>query len=153
VFAIRLNCDAASAAPAAPAAAAETPAAEAALDPELAGFETERLIAHLQRLAYRITLALARQRRLATRQAHTPSGPRQSKATELNEAAARGVMPTKPDVTSHANSHYQKRFDKLAQLAAAGDWDGVAPRDWRDQCGFPFSGVRDKALLLGFAGA
>ncbi len=112
--------------PAAPAAAVETPAAEGALDPELAGFETERLIAHLQRLGYCVTLALARQRRSATRQARTPSGPRRSKATELDEAAARGVMPTKPEVTSHANSHYQKRFDNLAELATAGDWDGVA---------------------------
>jgi hypothetical protein len=115
------------AAPAAPAVAAETPAAEAALDPELAGFETERLIAHLQRLGYRVTLALARQRRSATRQARTPSGPPRSKATELDEAAARGVMPTKPDVTSHANSHYQKRFDKLAELAAASEWTRWPP--------------------------
>ena len=45
---------------------------------------------------------------------------------ELDEAAARGVMPTKPDVTSHANHHYQKRFDKLAELAAAGKWNAVA---------------------------
>jgi hypothetical protein len=35
-------------------------------------------------------------------------------------------MPTKPDVTSHANHHYQKRFDRLAELAAAGDWIAVA---------------------------
>jgi hypothetical protein len=36
------------------------------------------------------------------------------------------VMPTKPVVTSHWNYHYQRRFDKLAELAAAGDWDAVA---------------------------
>ena len=35
-------------------------------------------------------------------------------------------MPTKPDVTSPANKHYQKRLDKLAGLVAAGDWDAVA---------------------------
>ena len=28
-------------------------------------------------------------------------------------------MPTKPVVTSHWNYHYQPRFDKLAELAAA----------------------------------
>ena len=71
---------------------------------------------------------------------HTPSGPRRSKATELGRAAARGVMPTNPDVTSHANSHYQKRFDKLAQLAAAGDWDGVA--------GYQCNGVNTYAKMV-----
>ena len=35
-------------------------------------------------------------------------------------------MPTKPDVTSPANKHSQKRLDKLAGLVAAGDWDAVA---------------------------
>jgi hypothetical protein len=50
---------------------------------------------------------------------------RRSKAREQDELAAKGVTPSKPDVTSHANSHYQKRFDKLAELAAAGDWAGV----------------------------
>jgi hypothetical protein len=33
----------------------------------------------------------------------------------------------KPDVTSHANSHYQKRFDKLAELAAASEWTRWPP--------------------------
>ena len=28
-------------------------------------------------------------------------------------------------MTSAANPHYQKRFDELHKLAAAGDWDGV----------------------------
>lgn len=51
---------------------------------------------------------------------------RRTKNTELDEAAARGEMPAKPDVTSHANHHYQKRFDRLAELAAADDWDAVA---------------------------
>lgn len=72
--------------------------------------------------------------RPAERKARTPKPagePRRSKSADLDEAAARGVVPTKPDVTSHANHHYQKRFDRLAELAAAGDWDAVA--DY--QCG------------------
>ena len=59
--------------------------------------------------------------------AKRPAKERQrSKTKLLDEAAERGVMPTRPDVTSPANKHYQKRFDKLAELAAAGDWDAVA---------------------------
>ena len=49
-------------------------------------------------------------------------------------------MPTKPDVTSHANHHYQKRFDRLAELAAAGDWDAVA--------GYECSGVNSYAKMV-----
>jgi hypothetical protein len=49
-------------------------------------------------------------------------------------------MPTKPDVTSHANHHYQKRFDKLAELAAAGDWDAVA--------GYECNGVNSYAKMV-----
>ena len=82
--------------------------------------ETPRLIAELERRGYRT--AQARQRRTP----RPASGPRRSKAAELDEAAARGIIPTKPDITSHMNHHYQKRFDKLAELAAAGDWDAVA---------------------------
>jgi hypothetical protein len=66
------------------------------------------LIAELERRGYRTVQA------------------RQSKAAELDAAAARGVMPTKPVVTSHWKYPYQRRFDKLAELAAAGDWDAVA---------------------------
>jgi hypothetical protein len=51
---------------------------------------------------------------------------RRTKAAEADEAAARGEMPAKPEVTSPANQSYQKRFDRLAELAAADDWDGVA---------------------------
>ena len=41
---------------------------------------------------------------------------------------AAGKLPDKaPDVTSHANSHYQKRFDKLAELAAASEWTRWPP--------------------------
>jgi hypothetical protein len=50
---------------------------------------------------------------------------RMSKAAELDARAARGEMPDKPDVTSHANHHYQKRFDALTQFAATGDWDAI----------------------------
>src|SRR5262245_40189036 len=70
----------------------------------------------------------------------SPRQPRRSKAVEANEAAARGVMPTKPDVTSHANHHYQKRFDKLAELAAAGDWDAVA--------GYECNGINSYAKMV-----
>jgi hypothetical protein len=104
----------------APIGAESEPEPQGDHDPELAAFDTLRLIAELTRRGYRS--AQARQRRTQ----RPASGPRRSKADELDEAAARGVMPTKPDVTSHANHHYQKRFDKLAELAAAGDWDAVA---------------------------
>jgi hypothetical protein len=62
-----------------------------------------------------------------TPRTRAPAGePRRSKAREADELAANGVMPTKPDVTSHANHHYQKRFDRLAELAAADDWQALA---------------------------
>ena len=42
------------------------------------------------------------------------------------EAIAAGRLPPRaPVVTSAANSHYQKHFDRLFDLAQAGDWDGV----------------------------
>jgi hypothetical protein len=42
------------------------------------------------------------------------------------EALAAGRLPDKaPVVTSKANPHYQKHFDRLFGLAKAGDWDGV----------------------------
>jgi hypothetical protein len=90
----------------APAAAApiggesEPTAAGAGRDPELADFEIERLIAELERRGYRS--AQARQR--GTQRPATGRQP--SRAAQLNEAAAHGVMPTKPDVTSHANHHH-----------------------------------------------
>jgi hypothetical protein len=104
----------------APALAPATAAEGSEQDPALARFETPRLIAELARRGYRT--AEARQ----SRSLRPASGRRQSKAAELDAAAARGVMPTKPVVTSHWNYHYQRRFDKLAELAAAGDWDAVA---------------------------
>jgi hypothetical protein len=102
------------------AAAQGDPAPAAAEDPELAAFETPRLIAELARRGYRDTQA-------RRPRAKRPAKERQwSKTKLLDEAAGRGVMPTNPDVTSPANKHYQKRLDKLAGLAAAGDWDAVA---------------------------
>src|ERR1700730_11527015 len=42
------------------------------------------------------------------------------------EAIGAGRLPQKaPVVTSAANTHYQKHFDRLFALARAGDWDGV----------------------------
>jgi hypothetical protein len=39
---------------------------------------------------------------------------------------AAGLLPQRaPIVTSAANPHYQKHFDRLFALAKAGDWDGV----------------------------
>jgi hypothetical protein len=55
-----------------------------------------------------------------------PSGDRQpSRSSELDAAAATGVMPEKPIVTSKANPHYQKRFDQLEKWAVADDWNAV----------------------------
>jgi hypothetical protein len=42
------------------------------------------------------------------------------------ETIAAGRLPQRaPVVTSAANPHYQKHFDRLFGLAKAGDWDGV----------------------------
>jgi hypothetical protein len=42
------------------------------------------------------------------------------------EAIAAGKLPDKaPVVTSEANPHYQKHFDRLFALATTGDWDAV----------------------------
>jgi hypothetical protein len=42
------------------------------------------------------------------------------------ETIAAGRLPQRaPVVTSAANPHYQKHFDRLLDLAKAGDWDGV----------------------------
>jgi hypothetical protein len=94
---------------------------EPSQDPELAAFQTPRLVAELARRGYRSTQP--RQRRSAERPAKER---RPSKASELDQAAARGVMPEKPIVTSATNQHYQKRFDRLAELAAVGDWAAIA---------------------------
>ena len=42
------------------------------------------------------------------------------------ETITAGRLPQRaPVVTSNANPHYQKHFDRLFALAKAGDWDGV----------------------------
>src|SRR5271155_2804811 len=42
------------------------------------------------------------------------------------ETIAAGRLPQRaPVVTSAANAHYQRHFDRLLDLAKAGDWDGV----------------------------
>jgi hypothetical protein len=116
------------------AAAQNDPAPAAAEDPELAAFQTPRLIAELGRRGYRTVQA--RQ----SRTQRPASGRWPSKAAELDAAATCGVMPSKPVVTSHTNKHYQKRFVKLAELAAAGDWDAVA--------GYGCNGVNSYAKMV-----
>src|SRR5947209_1118558 len=71
------------------------------------------------------------------RDATPPKQPRHAKATAPEtssrsryaidpEAIATGRLPQRaPVVTSAANPHYQKHFDRLFDRAQAGDWDGV----------------------------
>ena len=73
----------------------------------------------------------------AERDATTAEQPRRAKATAPlksarsrygidPEAIAAGRLPQRaPVVTSAANPHYQKHFDRLFRLAEAGDWDAV----------------------------
>jgi hypothetical protein len=72
----------------------------------------------------------------AERDAKPAAQPGRAKATEPKpslsryaidpEAIAAGNLPEKaPVVTSAANPHYQKHFDRLFGLAKAGDWDAV----------------------------
>ena len=77
----------------------------------------------------------------AERDATPAKQPRRAKATAPQkssrsryaidpEAIAAGRLPQKaPVVTSAANPHYQKHFDRLFALARAGDWDAV--RDYK----------------------
>ena len=76
----------------------------------------------------------------AERDAKPATQPGRAKATEPKpslsryaidpEAVAAGGLPEKaPVVTSAANPHYQKHFDRLFGLAKAGDWDAV--RDYK----------------------
>jgi hypothetical protein len=72
--------------------------------------------------------------RPGAREARTPkpaSEQPRGKSAERDAAAARGVMPEKPVITSAANQHYQKRFDRLAELAGAGDWAAIAAYEVR----------------------
>jgi hypothetical protein len=75
-----------------------------------------------------LTVAAAKRARRAER---TPSQQPRGKSAERDAAAARGVMPEKPVITSAANQHYQKRFDRLAELAGAGDWAAIAAYEVR----------------------
>jgi len=55
-----------------------------------------------------------------------PKAPSLSRYAIDPEAIAAGNLPKKaPVVTSAANPHYQKHFDRLFSLAEAGDWDAV----------------------------
>jgi hypothetical protein len=66
----------------------------------------------------------AKQPRCAT--ATAPQKSSRSRYAIDPEAIAAGRLPQRaPVVTSAANPHYQKHFDRLFGLAKAGDWDGV----------------------------
>jgi hypothetical protein len=66
----------------------------------------------------------AKQPRRAT--ATAPQTSSRSRYAIDAEAIAAGRLPQgAPVVTSAANPHYQKHFDRLFGLAKAGDWDGV----------------------------
>jgi hypothetical protein len=55
-----------------------------------------------------------------------PQKPSRSRYSIDPEAITDGRLPQRaPVVTSAANPHYQKHFDRLFGLAKAGDWDGV----------------------------
>src|ERR1700730_13669416 len=59
-----------------------------------------------------------------------PKKPSLSRYAIDPEAITAGALPEKaPGVTSVANPHYQKHFDRLFGLAKAGDWDAV--RDYK----------------------
>jgi hypothetical protein len=58
--------------------------------------------------------------------ATTPQTSSRSRYAIDPEVIAAGRLPQRaPVVTSAANPHYQKHFDRLFGLAKAGDWDGV----------------------------
>lgn len=77
---------------------------------------------------------------LAKPQRSPSAAPARPKSTELDGAASRGVMPEKPLITSRANLAYQKRFDHLADRAAAGDWSAVEA--------YEINGVNSYAKML-----
>jgi hypothetical protein len=142
--------EAPTAAPPAPASAVAAEGSEA--DPFPAGSEVQLRARMVGQISHRVdehtwavmvTLSAAELIKpgARTQRARKPAGePRRSKAAQMDEAAARGVMPSKPDVTSHANHHYQKRFDRLAELAAVGDWDAVA--------GYECTGINSYAKMV-----
>ena len=58
--------------------------------------------------------------------AAAPQKSSQSRYAIDSETITAGRLPQRaPVVTSAANRHYQKHFDRLFDLAKAGDWDGV----------------------------
>src|SRR6202011_3199688 len=58
--------------------------------------------------------------------ATTPQNSSRSRYAIDPETITAGRLPDMaPVVTSNANPHYQKHFDRLFDLAKAGDWDGV----------------------------
>jgi hypothetical protein len=76
----------------------------------------------------------------AERDAKPAKQPRPARATDPKKASrsryaidpdaiAAGNLSDAPIVTSAANPHYQKHFDRLFGLAKAGDWDAV--RDYK----------------------
>jgi hypothetical protein len=73
------------------------------------------------------------------------------------EAIGAGRLPEKaPLVTSAANPHYQKHFDRLFGLAKAGDWDGVRNYEVKGSNSYSKMVARYRQDLLavrpGFAG-
>jgi hypothetical protein len=67
-----------------------------------------------------------------------PSGDR---SAQIDAAAAAGIIPAKPIITSTANQkQYQPRFDKLEAMAMAGDWDGVR--------GYEVKGINSYAKMV-----
>ena len=65
------------------------------------------------------------------------------------EAIAAGRLPQKaPVVTSAANPHYQKHFDRLFGLAKAGDWDAVRDYEIKGSNSYSKMVVRYRQDLL-----
>jgi hypothetical protein len=69
-----------------------------------------------------------------------PSNRQPSRSAELDAAAAAGVMPAKPIVTSKANPHYQKRFDQLEKWAMADGWNAIR--------GYEVKGINSYAKMV-----
>jgi hypothetical protein len=70
-----------------------------------------------------------------------PSAAKASRYAVASEALASGALPADPPVvTSAANKHYQKHFDRLHGFAVAGDWGAV-----RD---YPVTGSNSYAKLV-----
>jgi hypothetical protein len=71
-----------------------------------------------------------------------PSGDRPpSRSAQIDAAAAAGIIPAKPIITSPTNkAQYQPRFDKLEAMAMADDWDGVR--------GYEVKGINSYAKMV-----